>query len=179
MKKLLFLAAIITLAACSKESDVIPQPVIMSSYKSANLSILPNSGGNGASDWIVSAKDNVPDGWKINQYGRVKVDRDIRYEGYFVRVTSKSQFMFDSPAAIVNATWHVLSLKYRSNTEVRIAVKYSPTCTYCLAILPPSDKVQVFTVRFWSPEVRWLRFYNSPIKPGYIELDQVNLYDCN
>lgn len=179
MKKILYLAVLLAVVSCTKESDVIPQPVIGGQYKATGTSLLPNSGGLGATDWDITSKILVPDGWKLNSYGRYTQDEGVWWTGVFARVHSKSQFIFDSPAVPVESAWHTLTFKYRSNTDVRLAVKYSPACTYCICIIPASDKVQLFTVQFWSPEIRFLRFYNSPVKPGYIELDEINLYDSN
>jgi hypothetical protein len=165
--------------SCTKPEPTIPEAVVTFGplLKSSETTLISNGGGNGTTDWNKAGKSQPPDSWLINQYGRCEVRRDVHYSGSYLRCFSRSQFTLTSPPAPDDGkAWHTVTFYYRSDTEVRLAVKYSPTCTYCVCVLPVASKVQYVTVRFWSPMVLFIRFYNSPIRPGFMELDEVNLF---
>lgn len=172
LKIILFiLLTVNVITSCTKTEETI-LPELPNSYKSTITNFIPNGGGTNTTDWLGNKLQ--PDYWSVK--GKAKINSGIHWQGQYLQVSSRSQFYLISPGVneTKNSEWK-LNFYYRSNTKVRIAVKYSETCTYCIAVLPVADKVQYYSVKFKAPVIFWLKWYNSPIEPGFIEIDQVEL----
>lgn len=176
-KEIIVALALLTLG-CTKQTtppEPPPSEMIAGEYKCAGTNLMPNGGGTGTQDW-----DGRGQPWSI-QWGKGGTNKgSIYWTGNYMAVSSKtaySQMLLTSPRADVQSQWHVLTMKYMSDTKVLIAVQYSDNCTYIIATLQPCTKPQTVSVRFWAPKVNSLRLYNLINNGGTLYLDTVNLYD--
>ena len=157
--------------SCSKApvSDIAPD--IPASHKATTLNILPNGGGSGTTDWTGY-------GTWITRSGKSEVLTDhYLWKGNFMHIESRYQFCIISPQMTADVyREYTLTFKYQSNTSVKIAIIYSPTCTFVPAEIAPAGKPIYATIKFKATRVLAVKWYNNPLKPGYINLDEINLY---
>lgn len=169
---LLLIVALTGFSACSKEQTIEPeQPPEL---KAAMNNLMPNGGGSGTTDWV---GENIAVHWS-EVTGDASILTGINWTGNYQRIERVTgQFVLQSPPTPDdNKQYHTVTFKYRSNTRIWVAMMYSGRCTYVMIKLEPTDKPQTVTVRAWSPRIYCIRWYNSPCYPGFLEIDEVNVY---
>lgn len=165
---------ILVIVSCSKPETVTPQPKIKSS---TIQNLMPNGGGRNTTDWHDWDGNGVADGWMTMTGTQANIGHDGTWRNDYQRVESTGQFCILSPGTPDDGKqYHDLSFKYRSNTRVWVAVMYSGRCGYIAKKIEPSDTITEISVRIWSPRIYTIKWYNSPCYPGWLELDEINIY---
>jgi hypothetical protein len=175
MLKILVLSLVL-LTSCSKNSplDVEETHTLLTlddSKPSTNVhNLVPNGGGYNTTDWIGDSA------W-ITRTGASSINfQSIYWEKYYKHITSRSQFVLISPKlSAESAGWYTLMFKHENNVKTTVAVQYSEHCTFVVGMLEPTLKPVYTTLRFYSRKVLSIKWYNRPIEPGYLKLDEVTL----
>lgn len=167
-----YIFILLVIVSCFKPETVTPQP----KTKSATIqNIMPNGGGRNTTDWIDTDGNGIADGWFTMPGTQANIGHDGQWRNDYQRV--EGQFCLFSPGTPDDGKqYHTLSFKYRSNTRVWVAVMYSGRCLYVATILQPADEINAVEIRIWSPRIYTIKFYNSPCFPGWMEIDEVNIY---
>lgn len=185
----LLIVALLMLMSCSKtetrpmETDLDQLTVTECPYvceadtnllKSSPVNRMPNGGGKNTTDWLGS---NVATGWhgangvpSVFQILTMGKDR-------MQKVSSISQFVLYSPEpAQISEVYHTLSFQYMTNTTFIVVVRYTDHCGYSIYEGRAGSGWQNMQITFWSPRILSIMWYNHPNKPGWLVVDNVNLF---
>lgn len=170
MKTLSKALIILALFACTKPEPFTPDAIEQAQIKSAVINLIPNGGGENTGDW------SGRPAWVIRS-GRGQVETgSIYWAGNYMRIEARYQFVLISPGISVDTfREYQLTVKYQSSTPVKVAVMYGQSCTFVAGELPVSDKPSYAVIRFQSTGVKGIKFYNHPLRGGWLRMDEVEL----
>lgn len=142
--------------------------------KSSVINRMPNGGGKNTTDWIGSpvaygwhGVNGIPNVFQILTNGTDRMQK----------VSSVNQFVMYSPEPTqIPEVYHTLSFRYLTNTNFFVVVRYTDHCGYRIFDGISSSGWQNIQITFWSPRILSIMFYNHPNQPGWLVLDNVNLF---